>query len=361
MQEDAFNPLCEITAVIPSLNPDKKLIDVALGVSKAGFGCVVFIDDGSDEGHKHFFDEAAALCPNSVLLRHSRNLGKGRALKTAFNYFLESRKSDIGLVTIDGDNQHYIDDIIATAQRLYEKPDSLVLGCRSFNQDGVPKKSSFGNKATAFFIRLLCGINISDTQTGLRGISSSFVYKLLSVSGERFDFETNMLIEAKQNNIPFEEVKIRTIYFDDNVQTHFNPLRDSILIYKLIFKFFGSGIASTLLDFLIFLLINNALFSVVPREYSLLIATISARLCSSLFNYFVNKNLVFGNRSTPKTTIIKYYTLCLIQTGASYGGVLMLSRLVILPDFVSKLIVDTVLFFISFQIQREVVFKVKKT
>lgn len=356
MEIKGLYSLNKITAIIPSLNPDENLLEVVSGVKKAGFSCVILVDDGSDLENRHYFDKALEICPNAVLLRHAVNLGKGRALKTAFNYFLEHQRSDIGAITIDGDNQHHIDDVIACSKRLCEEPNSLILGCRCFNEDGVPIKSSFGNKITAFFLKLLCGIKASDTQTGLRGIPTAFINKLMSVSGERFDFETNMLLEAKQRSIEINEVKIRTIYFEGNKKTHFNPLRDSLLIYKLIFKFFGSGVLSTLADFLLFILLD-IIFSDIAPHYRLLIATVGARLFSSVFNYIINKNIVFSDKNKSPATLLKYYCLSIVQTAASYTGVYLIVSLLHFPDVVAKVIVDIVLFFISFQIQREFVFK----
>jgi len=258
-------------------------------------------------------------------------------------------------VTADGDNQHRIEDVLACAAALEEHPDSLVLGCRDFSAPDVPPRNAFGNKATAWCFKKLCGIAVSDTQTGLRGISAAFVHDILDLTGERFEYETNMLLETKRRGIPILEVPISTVYIDDNATSHFNPLRDSISIYRLIFKFLWSGIASAGCDFLLFLLLER-LFAWLPLRDQLLIATVGARLCSSAVNYTLNKNYVFGSKAPIKSTMIKYYTLCALQMAASYGGVFLLTSLLKLPAALSKLIVDSILFLISFQIQRELIF-----
>lgn len=356
-----------ITVIVPSLNPDEKLLTVVNELTQIGFHHIILVDDGSLPENQHYFNEVISKNPQCTLLHHAVNLGKGRALKTAFNYYLNAQNTQsnsVGVITVDGDGQHRTEDILSCAEALMGKPNDLILGCRSFKKGvaAIPKRSSFGNNATAFCFRLLCGINVSDTQTGLRAIPAYFVKELLRLSGERFDYETNMLLETKRCEVKITEVSIQTVYFQGNESSHFHPLRDSLLIYKLIFKFLSSGLASTVLDLVLFILLSFLLSELKP-QYRLLLSTIGARLCSSVLNYFLNKNMVFSNNSsglTVKSTIVKYYLLCAIQTFASYGGTLILTTLLPLWDAVAKIIVDTILFIISFQIQREWIFKSKE-
>lgn len=348
-----------VSAVVPSLNPDEKFLAVVDALAGAGFHRIILVDDGSKPENKHYFSTAVQRHTQCVLLIHHKNLGKGRALKTALNYFLNHQDGDAGVVTVDGDNQHRIQDVLACAEKLMEYPDALVLGCRDFTAPGIPARSSFGNRATALCFKLLCGITVSDTQTGLRGIPVNFARDILDLAGERFEYETNMLLETKRRAVPIRAVTISTVYIEENASSHFNPLRDSVAIYGLIFKFLGSAIASTGIDFLLFILLNMLFAQLLP-QYRLLIATVGARICSSVFNYALNKSYVFGGNAPVKVTIFKYYALCAVQTAASYGGVFFFSSFLPLPDAAAKAIVDVLLFLLSFQVQREWVFQRKK-
>ena len=76
---------------------------------------------------------------------------------------------------------------------------------------------------------------------------------LLTVKGDRFEYETNMLIETMNKKIPIIEVPIETIYLENsNSESHFNPVKDSFEIYKLFFKFILAGLSSFILDYLLF-------------------------------------------------------------------------------------------------------------
>ncbi len=353
--------ITDITIIIPSLNPDEKLIHTLDGIKSKGFQHIVLVDDGSDEQHKAPFRYAQEL--GCTVLVHEVNKGKGRALKTAFEYCL-GLTDCIGVITVDGDGQHGAEDIFRCGQEMLAcENKQVILGCRDFSQEDVPFKSRYGNNITRFAFRFLCGIKISDTQTGLRAIPAEFLPAMVQYKGERFEYETNMLLEMKSQGIPFSEVKIATIYLDENASTHFHPFRDSFKIYKIIFKYSLSSGASALLDLLLFYLVLSVLelagvSTTQNAESAVVIATVAARIVSSLFNYFVNRKVVF--QSASANSFVRYYALCIVQMLVSAGLVAVVSSLLPvgrLGKTFIKLVVDTCLFFASFKIQREWVFK----
>lgn len=348
-----------VTIVLPSLNPDEKLNMVVDSLLQEGFTDIVVVNDGSDEAHLEPFTLADAH-PEVTLLTHDVNKGKGRALKTAFAYILENRPDTKGVVTVDGDNQHTGKDIKACAQKLLEQEDHVILGCRDFDDPAVPPKSRMGNRITRGVFRFLCGIRVSDTQTGLRAIPYSLLPLMCKVPGERYEYETEMFFALKKQNIKITEVKIQTVYIEDNASSHFHPIRDSFRIYRIIFKFLLSSIASFLIDYGLFTLILFLLGNDVSRTLRLFIATFVARALSSLFNYAMNKKAVFQSDAPVKKSLVKYYTLCVCQAALSYGILFILSSLLQANsglEAVLKLIVDILLFLLSFQIQQRWVFK----
>ncbi len=352
--------LSNVTVVLPSLNPDEKLMKTVDGLIKAGFTDIVLINDGSKtENDKNFPPEGYPCC---TVLSHWINRGKGAGLKTAFAYVLKTRPHALGVVTVDGDGQHKPEDVRACALKMLEEC-KVVLGCRNFSLAGIPVRSVFGNKLTAFVLKWLCGIKVSDTQTGLRAIPREYLSDMLSVKGDRFEYETNMLLAFKENDIPFTEQSIETVYIEENKTSHFNPLRDSIRIYKQIFAYLFSSLSATAIDLLIFNLISTpVLFGGYIED--LLICTVIARIISSLYNYFINFRFVFKKKKKSKFTLLKYYILVvaiMLLSGLSLKGVEALT-----PDSarwiytIIKMLIDTLLAVISFTVQREWVFGGKK-
>ena len=235
---------CNFTLVIPSLDPDEKLTATVLSAIEAGVDDILLVDDGSRPENRHYFTELAART-EVTLLTHQINRGKGAAFKTAFAYFLANRPGKAGVVTADGDGQH------ATA---------VVLGCRDFSLEHVPPRNRAGNRITSVVFRLFCGMTLSDTQTGLRAIPTQYIGPLLAAKGTRYEYETNMLLLMGSLSIPYREVKIETIYFEGNRNSHFRPVRDSLRVYGLILKYMASSLLSSGLDVLLFFLFSRFLF-----------------------------------------------------------------------------------------------------
>lgn len=345
----------KIIIVIPSLNPDEKLAQTVSGLRQAGFTQFVLVDDGSDSAHRNNFPAPAQ---GLVLLRHKTNRGKGAALKTAFSYIIKTMPEAAGCLTVDGDGQHHPEDVAACARALYENPSAVVLGCRDFTLPHVPARSRFGNRTTSFVFRLLCGIRLSDTQTGLRGFPAAVLPLLTQIRGDRFEYETNMLLKLKQNRIPLREVKIRTVYLEENASSHFRPIRDSLRIYRFILAFLCSSLVSCAVDVGVFYLLRR-LFAGWLGDWTILFSTLAARVVSSLTNFQINRKRVFASTQRAGKTIGKYYALALPQMLLSAGAVYLFSILLhgnSESDTLIKLIVDLILFFISYRIQQSWVF-----
>lgn len=225
----------EVAIVLPSLDPDEKFSRVVEGLVESGFQHIVIVDDGSDAAHQIWFDKAAAY-PQCTVIHHGVNKGKGRALKTAFRYVLEQLPQMKGVITIDGDGQHLTKDIIACGERMLRESDKVVLGCRDFDQPGVPARSVAGNKTTSRMFRIFYRIRLSDTQTGLRAIPVSCLERFCEIAGERFEYETNMLLQMKHAGIRFLEQPIETVYDPEDYSSHYNAVKDSWKIFKIMFK-----------------------------------------------------------------------------------------------------------------------------
>ena len=352
-----------IPIVIPSYEPDDRFPTILKEIAKAGLGPVVVVDDGSGDAYNGFFEEAETLVSplGGVVLHHEVNKGKGRALKTAFSYILENMPEAIGCVTADSDGQHSVECIKKCMDSLEKNPNSLILGVRDFSGEDVPFKSRAGNNITILVCSYLCGVKVSDTQTGLRGISSAFMKELLDVEGERFEFETRMLIVTK-DKYPIVEVPIKTIYDSkENHQTHFNPVKDSIRIYKIfgaIFaKFLFSSLSSCVIDLVLFYVFCRLFDQMFDSAVYVMAATIAARVLSAAYNYTVNYLFVFRSGKRHTSSFPKYVALAIAQMSISAGLVTLLVWMFRgVPELVFKIPVDLILFLLSYYIQRRFVY-----
>ena len=182
--------------VIPAYEPSDKLLEVINSIDKSYD--IIVVNDGSGEYYNNIFNSI----PKYVkVLGYDNNMGKGHALKYAFQYIRANYDNYI-VITMDADGQHSIKDAI--------------------------RLGDYG---------ITTGIHVYDTQTGLRAFTNRLMDRMLSVSGDRFEYEMNVLLECARNNINIHEIEIETIYIDNNRSSHFNGVRDSYLIYKDIFKY----------------------------------------------------------------------------------------------------------------------------
>jgi len=214
----------KIVVVIPAYEPEDSLVGLISSL-QPDFARIVVVDDGSKRADAVF--ARVAEMEGVTLLRHAVNRGKGAALKTAFAAIMKDFPDAAGVVTADADGQHLPADIASVAKSTLDHPDRFTLGVRAFDGD-VPLRSRFGNAWSRWFFFLLTGTMVYDTQTGLRGIPSKFLPELCDMPGDRYEYESSMLVAAARMKEKPVQVRIKTVYLEGNRTSHFNPIRDSI-------------------------------------------------------------------------------------------------------------------------------------
>lgn len=347
-----------VSVIIPAYRPDQKLIGTLEGLHREGFDDLLVVDDGSGPAYAPVFQQVERL-PGCTLLRHPENRGKGAALKTAMAFFLRHRPEQAGVVTADADGQHLPRDIAAAARAMLDSG-RVVLGVRDFSAPGVPWKSRAGNRITIAVFRLFLGMKISDTQTGLRAIPRRYLDRLSAVKGDRYEYETQMLFFLNRCHIPLAEVPIASVYLEGNRSSHFRVVRDSVRVYGLILKYLCSSLGACVVDELAFFLFKSfgvLAFLPIPVTFT---AAFLARAISSLLNFLVNARLVFEGQA-DRRSLVRYYILALFQIALSASLVFLAEGLFAITSpalaTLAKIVVDTVLFFISFRVQHNWVFR----
>ena len=364
------NAVQEAAILIPSLEPDERLPAYIRQLAENGFGHIVVVDDGSSEQFQPIFSEVEGI-ERTTVLHHDVNHGKGVALKTGYQYILDHLPDAKGIITADADGQHTVPDCIRLAEKLEEGKRAVYLGSRDFNLPDIPPKSRSGNKITSTIFKLFYGVWLPDTQTGLRAFRREDLPFMLNVSGERYEYEMKVLIACATSKIPLIPVTIETIYENGkNEGTHFHPIRDSYRIYKVILgsfvKFMGASLVCFLVDQLLFNLFRSWLFPLLGINLNLnlplgirldntSLANYAARLFSAILNFRLNKDLVFKVKGV-KGTGLRYAVTAVTIIILSTLGIKALGLIGMAP-WLAKLIVDTILYFLSYRVQRQWVFR----
>lgn len=216
--------------LIPAYEPDEQLIPLAKRLHEEGFAVVV-VDDGSGEAYGDIFN---AVKDYAHILTHIQNRGKGAALKTGMAHIRDHMPEIENFITCDADGQHKVEDVIRVSQMLISGH-KFVLSMRKLRKD-IPLRSKVGNAMSRVVYALLTKRYLSDNQSGLRGFNRVHIDWMLQVEKNNYDYEMNVLYYAAKKGIRIATLDIEAIYIDNNQSSHFQPVKDTIRIYRSLFK-----------------------------------------------------------------------------------------------------------------------------
>nr|WP_191383778.1 bifunctional glycosyltransferase family 2/GtrA family protein [uncultured Lachnoclostridium sp.] len=342
----------EKVVIIPALDPDERLREI-VDRNWDLENQIILVDDGSDEGYDRFFWELGDKC---IVLHHEENRGKGEAIKTALRYIRDELWDCRVIGIMDADGQHLPDDMEKLLFKAGCHPHALVIGARTIDSS-VPWRSRVGNQVTAKMFRLLTGVTVSDTQTGLRAFSSRLLDFMLEVEGSRYEYEMGVLMACARRKVEIIEVPVETIYHDkDNSCSHFRHVRDSLRIYGQLLKFSAISFSSFLVDYALF-----AFFTLLlpPAAVSVTAANVSARVLSAGYNYSMNCRFVFHERRSGRTALdyLALASLILLLNSIVLQALLLFARM---PVYPAKILTECVLFVFSYAVQKKIIFRRKK-
>ena len=194
------------------------------------------------------------------------------------------------------------------------------------------------------------GIGISDTQTGLRGLPFGFLPIAYKSRGNRYEYETNMLIDIKKHGFKIIEIEIETVYENNNESSHFRPLIDSCRIYAVIIKYSLSSLISVISEYIVFGI-------ALHFDVSILFATYVARGISCIINFSMNKRLVFKKNGNAAVQFVRYFLLVIISGTISGYSVTWISEVLFQTSpIIIKMLVELNLFFLNFVVQKKLIF-----
>ncbi|KJD32113.1 b-glycosyltransferase [Tamlana nanhaiensis] len=210
-----------ICVIIPTYNNQKTLARVIDGVLNYS-NHVIVVNDGST-------DDTSNILKNYTdrveVITFDKNKGKGKALREGFK--LAIKKGYEFAITIDSDGQHFPEDIPNFVKALESHPDKnlLLIGSRNMSQEGVPKKSSFGNKFSNFWFWFETGIKLDDTQSGFR-LYPLHIIETRKFFTNKFEFEIEVIVRLAWAGVAVKNMPVKVLYDLSERVTHFRPVKD---------------------------------------------------------------------------------------------------------------------------------------
>jgi len=203
--------------IVPTYNNENTLKVVLQDILKVTENLIV-VNDGSTDSTEDILNEFN----NIQKITYAENRGKGYALKLGFKKAIA--KGYDYAITIDSDGQHFASDIPKLVAKITEEPGKLIMGSRNMAAEGIPGKSSLGNRISSFWFMAETGIKLSDTQTGFRAYPLEPI-KNMRFYTKKFEFEVELIVRLAWKNVKFTEVPIKVAYPEGRV-SHFRPFQD---------------------------------------------------------------------------------------------------------------------------------------
>jgi len=215
-----------VAAVIPAYLEEKHVGDVVRR-TLLQLANVVVVDDGSSDRTAEEAKNAGA-----DVIVHEQNRGKGESIKSGFRYWLDHGATYV--IILDADGQHLPEEIPRFLNAAASGIGELLIGTRMNDVSEMPLVRRVVNRYMSGKISRACGQDIPDTQCGFRMVHRSIIPNLLGGT-ERFDYETEMLIQASRAGCRIASVPISTVYSDEVSSIH--PVRDTLRFFKLMRRY----------------------------------------------------------------------------------------------------------------------------
>lgn len=226
--------------LIPAYQPNNVLLDMICEIKEKKklhsniVLTILVVNDGSTSKlSQQVFSRLENEYSRTHVLTLKKNCGKGAALKAGFKHIQNKFPLSEWIVTADADGQHLPKDIwsILDAETKNEK---IILGVRKFDAN-MPLRSYLGNVVTKHLFKLIHGLDISDTQTGLRGFNKDWLSKLLNIPYNGYDYEIEALAQMAKTQ-ELVQIPISCVYEIGNPTSHFNPFFDTIKIFAVLLR-----------------------------------------------------------------------------------------------------------------------------
>ena len=325
----------KMVILIPVYNPRERIINYVKKLKEKNYDVVV-INDGSDENYHAVFERMVYDCK---IINYPHFKGKGYALKKGYQYVKEHLKDKKGILILE--NEYDLIHINHIRTLINKNSQKMCV---------VHHK---GKKILTKLFSMIYNKEFIDVDSELFAFSMNYIDQMMTV--DENCYEDQSLIQSVQNNQDIEEIQL------ENKQQPFHLKNKTIQIMYVIFlhliRFVSSSIISSIIDVLLAWILLDVLKIWMTSDFwRIALASLIARVISTIVNYVVNKKYVFKGKTNNRQTAIRFLILTVIITILSTLFVYVFSTLGIMSEKLAKPVGDLLLFLLSYNVQMKWVF-----
>ena len=193
--------------ILPAYNEATRIQPVLESIAEKGYNMIV-VNDGSSDNTLDVIKQTKRKYPDQIhIFSLIINRGVGVATQTGFDAVFQFDAKYV--VSMDSDGQHSADDLDNVIKPLVSGEAQAVIGVRPLKD--MPMSRNFANAVMNLLTRIFYRVNVSDSQTGFRAITIDALRKI-DINARGYLISSEFIREVNDNNIPFAEVPIKTIY-----------------------------------------------------------------------------------------------------------------------------------------------------
>ena len=227
-----------VAVLVATYEPGRALLDLLEPLISAGTAAIIVVDDASSKPREWLLGRLA-MEPTVHVVRHTVHQGRGAALKTGMQYFLDHLRHYTGVVTVSADGQYAAEDVLRLARALHRSPKLAIVATREFPTSGAVGRAvmpAVAERTLRLLFRAFTGIAVSDVHTRLRALPTGLLPRLVRVAGDRFEYELAALLHIARSGYPLAEHAVAGNCDSPEVDSEFRPVADSIRMVRALTK-----------------------------------------------------------------------------------------------------------------------------
>lgn len=316
-------------AIISLTTNNKEVTSLLQKLKETNFHCII-ICYGNQEKDRAFLETLAQYAKIYI-----SNEGKGIVLKNALKHIKEKYRSNTLIVTLDGDGNNTCEDAIRICNEVMVERSALIIGKKGSNKNLSDK---IINSVTKAMYKVTSGESITDAQSTLRAFSYNLIDFLLTVKGDKNEYEANVIFSCASHKIKIKEIDLDSEEAEIQKKNQLENIQESNKESTEKLKGMGINIEHFIIDYVLF-----AFLALFAGDH-IIIANVFARCISVILKFNKERILKLELKEAFKEEVKKSCILLIIDT----LFLLLINKIIHVPIFIAKIFTEILYALLSY-------------